>query len=41
LIGFFHTKIDEKAMRAINRTSGFLVAVFGLAVLIHLATKFS
>jgi threonine/homoserine/homoserine lactone efflux protein len=41
LIGFFHTKIDEKAMRAINRTSGFLVAVFGLVVLIHLATKFA
>ena len=41
LIGFFHTKIDEKAMRAINRTSGFLVAIFGLVVLIHLATKFA
>lgn len=41
LIGFFHTKIDEKAMQAINRGSGFLVAVFGLVVLIHLAVKFS
>ena len=41
LIGFFHTKIDEKAMRAINRTSGFLVGIFGLVVLIHLATKFA
>jgi threonine/homoserine/homoserine lactone efflux protein len=41
LIGLFHTKIDEKAMRTINRVSGFLVAIFGLAVLIHLAIKFS
>lgn len=41
LIGFFHAKIDEKAMRAINRGSGCLVAIFGLVVLIHLALKFS
>ncbi|MEY4966739.1 MAG: hypothetical protein RL274_2322, partial [Pseudomonadota bacterium] len=41
LIGLFHTRIDEKAMRAINRGSGVLVAIFGLVVLIHLVTKFT
>jgi threonine/homoserine/homoserine lactone efflux protein len=40
LIGLFHTRIDEKAMRVINRGSGVLVAVFGGVVLIHLALKF-
>ena len=41
VIGLFHARIDEKAMRNINRGSGVLVAVFGLAVLIHLAMKFA
>jgi threonine/homoserine/homoserine lactone efflux protein len=41
VIGLFHTRIDETAMRRINRGSGFLVAVFGLVVLIHLAIKFA
>ena len=41
LIGLFHTRIDEKAMRAINRGSGLLVGLFGLAVLVHLAVKFA
>jgi threonine/homoserine/homoserine lactone efflux protein len=41
VIGLFHTRIDEKAMRRINRGSGFLVAIFGLVVLIHLAMKFA
>lgn len=41
VIGLFHTRIDEKAMRRINRGSGFLVAVFGLVVLIHLVVKFA
>jgi hypothetical protein len=41
IIGLFHTRIDEKAMKRINRGSGVLVAVFGLVVLIHLAVKFS
>jgi len=41
LIGLFHTRIDERAMRAINRGSGALVGIFGLAVLIHLVTKFT
>jgi hypothetical protein len=40
LIGLFHTRIDEKAMRAINKGSGILVGLFGLAVLVHLVTKF-
>jgi threonine/homoserine/homoserine lactone efflux protein len=41
LIGLFHARIDEKAMRIINRTCGVLVMGCGLAVLIHLALKFS
>ena len=41
LIGLFHTRIDEKAMWAINRGSGVLVAIFGLVVLTHLVTKFT
>jgi threonine/homoserine/homoserine lactone efflux protein len=41
LIGLFHTKIDERVMRMINRICGVLVAGCGLVVLIHLAIKFS
>jgi threonine/homoserine/homoserine lactone efflux protein len=41
IIGLFHAKIDEKAMRIINRACGALVMACGLAVLIHLAIKFS
>jgi threonine/homoserine/homoserine lactone efflux protein len=41
VIGLFHTKIDEKAMKRINRGSGVLVGIFGLVVLIHLALKFT
>ncbi len=40
IIGLFHTKIDEKAMRIINRACGALVMGCGLAVLIHLAIKY-
>jgi threonine/homoserine/homoserine lactone efflux protein len=40
VIGLFHTKIDQKAMRLINRSSGVLVGIFGLVVLVHLALKF-
>jgi threonine/homoserine/homoserine lactone efflux protein len=40
VIGLYHTKIDEKAMRIINRACGALVMACGLAVLIHLAIKF-
>ena len=39
LIGLFHTKVDGNAIRLINRFSGALVALFGLAVLINLAAK--
>jgi threonine/homoserine/homoserine lactone efflux protein len=39
VIGLFHAKIDERAMRIINRTCGVLVMVCGLAVLGHLALK--
>jgi threonine/homoserine/homoserine lactone efflux protein len=39
VIGLFHAKIDEKAMKAINKGSGALVAIFGLVVLVHLALK--
>ena len=39
VIGLFHTRIDEKAMRIINRACGVLVMGCGLAVLIHLAIK--
>jgi threonine/homoserine/homoserine lactone efflux protein len=40
VIGIFHTRIDEKAMRIINRACGALVIACGLVVLIHLAIKF-
>jgi threonine/homoserine/homoserine lactone efflux protein len=40
VIGLYHTRIDEKAMRIINRACGALVMACGLAVLIHLAIKF-
>lgn len=39
VIGLFHARIDEKAMRAINKGSGALVGIFGLVVLVHLALK--
>lgn len=41
IIGLFHAKIDDKAMKAINRGSGALVTIFGVVVLIHLAWKFA
>jgi len=41
VIGLFHAKIDEAAMKRINWGSGLLVGLFGLVVLIHLALKFS
>ena len=40
VIGLFHARIDEKAMRLVNRACGILVVGCGLAVLIHLALKF-
>jgi len=41
VIGLFHTKIDENAMRMINRICGVLVAGCGLVVLTHLVIKYS
>ena len=40
VIGLFHTRIDSGAMRLINRISGALVAIFGLAVLVNLVVKY-
>jgi len=40
LIGLFHTRIDEQAMRIINRICGVLVMGCGLVVLVHLAIKY-
>ena len=39
VIGIFHTRITDRTVRIINRGSGFLVALFGLAVLIHVVMK--
>jgi threonine/homoserine/homoserine lactone efflux protein len=41
LIGLIHAKIDENAMGMINRICGVLVMGCGVAVLVHLAIKFS
>jgi len=41
VIGLFHTKIDERAMRVINRTCGALLIIIGLVILGHLAIKYS
>jgi threonine/homoserine/homoserine lactone efflux protein len=40
VIGLFHTRIGAGTMRLINRVSGALVMIFGLAVLGNLAVKF-
>ncbi len=39
VIGIFHTRITDRTVRIINRGSGMLVAIFGLAVLIHVVIK--
>ena len=38
LIGLFHTRVTDGAVRAINRGSGALVAVFGVVVLLHIVS---
>ncbi len=38
-VGLLHARIDDRVMRIINHVSGLLVAVFGLAVLGHVALK--
>lgn len=39
IIGLFHARIDDAAIRMINRISGLLVALFGAAVLVNLVVK--
>ena len=39
VVGLFHASINDRVMGGINKGSGVAVAAFGLAVLIHLATK--
>jgi len=39
VVGLFHASINDRVMGGINQGSGVAVAAFGLAVLIHLATK--
>lgn len=39
VIGIFHARITDGAVRVINRVSGLLVALFGLAVLVHVSMK--
>jgi threonine/homoserine/homoserine lactone efflux protein len=39
VIGLFHTGIGDRTVRNINRGSGALVTIFGLAVLIHVFVK--
>ena len=41
IVGLFHAKVNEDAMRIINRACGVLVMGCGLAVLVHLAIKFA
>jgi threonine/homoserine/homoserine lactone efflux protein len=41
VIGLFHTRIDEKAMKRINQGTGVVVTLFGLVVLVHLVLKFT
>lgn len=37
VVGKLHARIDDHVVQTINRISGVLVAIFGLAVLIHVA----
>ena len=40
VVGHLHTKIDARVMRIINHSSGVAIALFGAAVLVHVALKF-
>lgn len=40
IIGHLHTKIDARVMRIINHSSGVAIALFGVAVLVHVVLKF-
>lgn len=37
VVGLLHARINDRVIRRINEVSGFLVAAFGVAVLLHLA----
>lgn len=39
VIGLFHARITDTTVRVINRTSGALVSLFGLTVLVHVMMK--
>jgi threonine/homoserine/homoserine lactone efflux protein len=39
VIGLFHAKITDRGMRVVNKISGLTVAIFGVAVLTHLAIR--
>lgn len=39
LIGLFHARITDMRVRIINRVSGVLVGLFGLAVLVHVLMR--
>jgi threonine/homoserine/homoserine lactone efflux protein len=39
VIGLFHAKITDRGMRIVNKISGLMVALFGVAVLIHLTMR--
>ena len=39
VVGLLHARIDDRVMRIINHGSGLLVALFGVAVLVHVALK--
>jgi threonine/homoserine/homoserine lactone efflux protein len=39
LVGLFHATITDRVMALINRISGVVIGGFGVAVLIHLASK--
>jgi threonine/homoserine/homoserine lactone efflux protein len=39
IVGLFHASINDHVMAIINKVSGFSVAGFGIAVLVHLAIK--
>jgi threonine/homoserine/homoserine lactone efflux protein len=40
IIGLYHARIDSGTLKLINRISGALVMIFGLAVLINLVVKY-
>lgn len=39
IVGLFHASINDTVMSIINKGSGVAITCFGLAVLVHLATK--